>query len=66
MTTDTSKALALIDSGLTVRQAAREVDISESAVHAAVKRRNAERLKEQGICPCCHQRLPEKEVVKTY
>jgi hypothetical protein len=48
MTTDTAKALALIAAGKTVRQAAREVDISESAVHAALRKSKAT---EQ--CPCC-------------
>jgi transposase-like protein len=59
--TNTERALQLIDAGKTVRQAAREVDISESALHAAVKKRKAEQLKEQGICPCCHQSLPDKQ-----
>jgi predicted DNA-binding protein (UPF0251 family) len=54
----TDQAIELIEKeGLTVRQAARKIDISESAVHAAVKKRKAEKT---GTCPCCGQKLPEK------
>jgi hypothetical protein len=50
--TKTEQALILVDSGKTVRQAAREVDISESALHSAIKKRRA-----QITCPCCDSRV---------
>lgn len=60
MSTKTDRALEMIDKqGMTVRQAARKADISESALHSALKRRKAEQLKDQGICPCCGQKLPK-------
>lgn len=56
--TKTESAIALIKGqGMTVRQAARAVDVSESAVHAALKK---QRLRQEGICSCCGQKLPEK------
>lgn len=59
MASKTEQAVELIEKeGLTVRQAARKVDVSESAVHSAIKRRDAEKQKAKGICPCCGQALP--------
>jgi len=52
MVSRTEQALALVDSGMKVREAARKVDISESAVHAAVKRKKAEAA---GGCLSCGQ-----------
>ena len=60
MTTKTDAALKLIDAGKTVREAARAVDVSESAIHAAVKRRKEKEVAAQGICPCCGQKIPKK------
>ena len=51
--TKTEEGLALIDNGMTVRQAARQVDMSESALHSAVKRRKDAEMAERGICPAC-------------
>ena len=55
MTTKTEQALALVAQGKTVRQAARLVDVSESAVHSALKKQKAQKT---GVCPCCGQRMP--------
>lgn len=62
MASKTEAALALIEQGRSVRAAAREVDVSEAAVHAALKK---QRAKEQGVCPCCGQPLPERKLSKT-
>lgn len=55
--TKTEQAIKLVEEGMTVRKAAREVDVSESAVHAAIKRKRAEQLAASGVCPCCGQMI---------
>ncbi len=57
MTTKTEQALALIAEGQSVRQAARAVDVSESAVHAAVKRQKA-----TVTCPCCDAKVASLQI----
>lgn len=52
----TQQALALIDKGMSVLEAAREAGVSPQAVHAAIKKIECER---EGICPHCYQPLPE-------
>ena len=55
MTTKTEQAIKLIEEqGMKVRQAARQVDVSESALHAAMKKRKAQAM---GVCECCGQPL---------
>jgi transposase len=56
--TKTEHAVKLVrEEGMTVRQAARQVDVSETTVHAAIKKLDAQ---EKGLCPCCGQKMPEK------
>jgi hypothetical protein len=50
----TMQALALVDQGLSRYAAAKQVGISESAVHRAFHRR-----KDKPICPCCNQVVPD-------
>ena len=50
MLSKTQAALALVDEGQTVRQAARTVDVSEAAVYRAIKERAASRT---GFCSKC-------------
>lgn len=52
MITKTELAVSLVEQGKTVRQAAREADVSETAVHSALKKRRAA---EAGVCPTCGQ-----------
>jgi transposase-like protein len=40
----------VLDEGLTVYAAARQIGVNESAVHRAMDRR-----KDKEICPCCNQ-----------
>ncbi len=54
MKTKTQQAIELVRQGSTVRQAARAVDVSESAVHAALRKAKAA---DSGICPCCGQAI---------
>ena len=49
----TMEALALVDQGLTRYAAAKQVGISESAVHRAWHRRQG-----RNICPACNQIIP--------
>ena len=46
----TQQALSLLDKGKTVREVARIVDLSESAVRFADKKRRASAA---GLCPTC-------------
>lgn len=47
----TMQALGLVlDDGLTVYAAAKQIGVNESAVHRALTRR-----KDKDICPCCNQ-----------
>ena len=46
----TQIAVALVDGGMSVRQAARQVDLSETAIRTAIKNREA---KASGACPSC-------------
>lgn len=52
--TKTATALGYVDGGMDVRQAARKADVSESAVHSALRRRSA---KEDGTCLNCGQEI---------
>jgi predicted transcriptional regulator len=47
------EALALVDQGLTRYAAAKQIGISESAVHRAWHRRQGKE-----ICPTCNQIIP--------
>jgi hypothetical protein len=49
----TMEALALVDQGMTRYAAAKEIGISESAVHRAWHRRQG-----KAICPTCNQIIP--------
>ena len=46
----TEQALALVDQGARPAEAARKMEISESAVYAAIKKRKTKAL---GRCHCC-------------
>lgn len=46
----TEQALALVDLGARPAEAARKLEISESAVYAAIKKRKTKAL---GRCNCC-------------
>lgn len=46
----TQQALALVKDGMSVREAARQVDITEPTVYIALGRQ-----KEKQLCPCCNQ-----------
>lgn len=49
----TDQAVKMVqEEGLSVRKAARKVDVSESAVHAALKKARA-----TVICPCCDTKV---------
>lgn len=50
----TTQAVRRVQAGETVRDVARDLDISESAIYAQIKR-------EQGLtrCPCCGQVVKE-------
>jgi predicted transcriptional regulator len=50
MSSKTAAAVALVDAGQTVRQAARTVDVSEAAVYRAIKEKQAATT---GCCPRC-------------
>lgn len=52
----TQKAIALMEKGLPVSEAARQAKVTTQAVHAALKRIECQR---DHICPCCKQPLPE-------
>lgn len=54
MQTKTQKAVEMVWTGATVREAAREHDVSESAVRMAIK---VKRAKSEGVCACCGQKL---------
>lgn len=49
----TMEALALVDQGMTRYAAAKQIGISESAVHRAWHRRQG-----KNICPTCNQIIP--------
>ena len=52
----TQEAVRLVrEQGMTVRAAARAVDLSEQTVRRELQRQS-------GICPCCGQKLPEKTI----
>ncbi len=57
MTTKTEEALKLLAEGKTVREAARIVDISESALHSALKKSRA-----TAVCPCCGSKVPPGQI----
>ena len=61
--TKTDQGLALVAQGLSVRQAARKVDMSESALHTAVKRRRDDESRAAGICPCCNRPLDSTKLL---
>jgi hypothetical protein len=46
----TMQAIDLVEDGLSVYAAAKQLDINTSAVHRAIARRA-----DKDICPCCHQ-----------
>ena len=64
MTSKTQQAIADHDAGLTVAQAARKHEISETAVYAALKRRDKKQAKEAGLqsCPCCGTLVPGEKI----
>ena len=46
----TQSAVAMVRAGMTIRQAARDLDVSEQAIRREIKRQDAESV---GICHCC-------------
>lgn len=64
MTSKTQQAVADHIAGLTVAQAARKHEISETAVYAALKRREKKLAKEAGQqpCPCCGSVVPAEKI----
>lgn len=51
----TQRALALVDQGKSVREAAREAGISEPTLYAALKRIREQSEAGKERCPCCGQ-----------
>ena len=52
----TQEALALYDcGGMSIHAAARAAGIKAPTLHAAIKRREAQRAAGKGTCPCCGQ-----------
>lgn len=52
------------EGGLTVAQAARQMEISETAVYAALKRLEKKEAKLAGLepCPCCQTQVPKEKI----
>ena len=50
----TYQAVEWVEKGLTAAQAARKMEISESSVYAALRKRKA---KDLGCCPTCGQKI---------
>ena len=55
----TQTALALFDRGQSINAAARAVGIAAPTLHAAVKRRQAQKAAGKVHCPCCGQVVRE-------
>ena len=54
----TQDAVAMVMAGTSIRQAARELDVSEQAIRREIKRQDSERA---GICPCCGKPLAQAD-----
>lgn len=50
----TQQALALVREGMSVREAARQVGVTEPTIYIAIGRQ-----KEKRLCPCCKQIVRE-------
>ena len=55
-----------LEGGMTVAQAARKMEISETAVYVALKRLERKEAKAAGLveCPCCSSLVPA-ELIRT-
>lgn len=64
MPSKTQQAIADHQAGMSVAQAARKHEISETAVYAALKRLAKKQAKEAGMqaCPCCGSMVPTERI----
>lgn len=58
----TMQALKLVDQGMKVREAAKEIGISEQAVYTAKKRQEESIALGKVRCPCCNSLVPEERI----
>ncbi|MBP8789074.1 MAG: hypothetical protein KBH41_16700 [Azonexus sp.] len=58
----TMRALKLLDSGMSVRQAALGVGVSEQAIYTAKKRQEQSIARGKVRCPCCQSLVPADRI----